>query len=270
MNIEGLLPIAIAGGVGLFLGAAVVGTIVRRRVMISGSKVIASSKNQFVGLASHYLLTPITIIQTAIARLEEGDSTMKAEERQKLYRAIGLGQQRLWIIAEQLILANEIDQNHLELKPSVVDVHELMISGMKAVDGFARAKNIEIRFQSTIAATAVQTRLDNRRMRQAIIALVDNAVKFSQEGGVVSVVISYENQEYTVSVKDQGIGMDTEILRHLGEEFYRANDIYNFNYEGIGLGLHSATAIIRMHGGMIAFESDKGRGTEVCFTIPSN
>ena len=64
---------------------------------------LKDKKEQFIGLASHYLLTPITIIQTAVSRLQEADTTLDTTQRMSLYEAIGLGQQRLWIIAEQLV-----------------------------------------------------------------------------------------------------------------------------------------------------------------------
>lgn len=253
-------------GVGLcfLLFLFVVLPIFRRRL----GKEVMESKDQFVALASHYLLTPITIIQTALSRLQEADTQLSLEQRMKLYNAIGLGQQRLWIIAEQLVLINEIEQGGIQLREEVADLAEVVSSAVSAMDVFARAKSVELYVQND-AQQPVQTKIDARRVKQAIIAVLDNAIKFSVEGMSVWAEIAVEDNMLVVRVKDQGIGMPEEVMRHLTEKFYRGSSVYSFDYEGLGLGLHIAYAIVRMHGGLISFESKPKQGTIATIQFPN-
>ncbi len=271
-TLEGLLSgvggQAILVAAGFLLGVLFFVLIVNRGLHKRNQKILNDSKGQFVGLASHYLLTPITIIQTAVSRLQEADANLPHEERVKLYEAIQLGEQRLWIVAEQLVLASELDSNTLKLKTTVTEINDLVTGAIAAMDVFARKKGIAIRFQ-TSAVDELQTRIDARRMKQAIIAVLDNAIKFSNENGQIQVDLRYEQGLYSVQVTDQGIGMSGEVIAALGEKFYRGSGLYNFDYEGIGLGLYSANAIVHMHSGSITFSSEAGRGTVATIQFPN-
>lgn len=229
---------------------------------------LRASKDQFVGLASHYLLTPITIIQTAVNRLQEADSTMTMEDRHRLYNAIEMGQQRLWIIAEQLVLINEIDQNNLTLKLEAGDIFETVSGAIAAMDVFARNKGIHVRLQDG-TNDIHQCRFDARRMKQALIALLDNAIKFSMENTAITVSLTLEKDLFVVTVEDEGIGMPEEVVTHLTEKFYRGSSIYSFDYEGLGLGLHIAYAISRLHQGVIEFQSRQKQGTIAYLKFPN-
>ena len=242
--------------------------VLRPRILANFQKRLRDSKDQFVGLASHYLLTPITIIQTATTRLQEADTSLSFDERRRLYDAILMGQQRLWIIAEQLVLINEIDNNNLALRIQVHDLPDLIVSAIAAVDVFARTKKVTIEFEDR-AKEIKQVRIDMRRMKQALIALLDNAIKFSMENTTIKVVLGFEDNIFSVEITDHGIGMQQEVIDHLSEKFYRGSSIYSFDYEGLGLGLHIAYAILRMHQGNITFQSQPKQGTVVIAEFPN-
>jgi signal transduction histidine kinase len=88
------------------------------------------------------------------------------------------------------------------------------------------------------------------------------------EGGQVRVQISLEDGMFVLRVKDQGIGMPEEVLQHTGERFYRGSSIYEFDYEGLGLGLHISQAIIRLHQGSVQFNSEPKLGTIATLQFP--
>lgn len=217
-------------------------------------------KMVFTNLASHYLLTPITVIQTAVAHLEEGGSTMSIEQRQKLLQAIHVGQERLWLIAEQLILVNEIDQQTFSIHHATCDLSTIVTDALAHLDVIARNRGILIHYTEKLTYLR-EVSVDKHRLLQAVAAIIDNAIKFSQEGGEIYIRLQEEKAIFTLEVEDRGIGMSADVLEHLSEKFYRGNDLYAFNYEGIGLGLHLASAIIWRHGGELTFESNLGRGT---------
>lgn len=255
-------------GVGIIVSAIFCWGVVLPRVRRQAEKRVRDSKDQFIGLASHYLLTPITIIQTAVSRLQEADTSLSFEDRKRLYEAIIMGQQRLWIIAEQLVLINEIDQNSLQLRIEATDLVDVVTGAIAAIDVFAKHKRVQIHFED-VTKEVKQSRLDARRIKQAIIAVLDNAIKFSVEETEIKVQIQAKDASIQIAIEDEGIGMSEEVIRHLSEKFYRGSGLYNFDYEGLGLGLHIAHAIVQAHQGEIQFSSRPKRGTRVLIEFPN-
>lgn len=262
---EGLIIAFSAGSVLAFLLSI---TVIKKSLIKQSDKQLRYRKDQFISLASHYLLNPITIIQTAVTSLQEEDARLTAEGRQKLYNAIASGQQRLWILSEQLMMVGEIDQGDMQLHIAVADVYKTISDAVASVDAVARSKQVKVHLQD-LTKDVLETRFDARRMRQAIIAVLDNAIKFSSEGMEILVTLSLDSNIFEVTIEDQGIGMTEEMARHITDTFYRGNKIYTFDYEGVGLGLHVAKAIVQMHQGRISFESKPKHGTRVTIQFPN-
>jgi signal transduction histidine kinase len=239
----------------------------RRFLENRSARYLHKKTEQFVGLASHYLFTPISIIQTGINRLLDEDANLNMEERYRLYDSIARGQQRLWIIAEQLVLINEIDEGELAMNMTVGNLAETLSTSIAAVDIFAREKRVKVFFKD-YTDQVKETRYDPRRMKQALIAIIDNAIKFSMEDAEVICTVWRENNLFRITVEDKGIGMPAEILQHITERFYRGGDLYHYEYEGLGLGLHIAHAIIRFHQGSLTFTSHEGKGTVALIEFP--
>ncbi|MBU6389234.1 HAMP domain-containing histidine kinase [Patescibacteria group bacterium] len=261
---------AIGALVSLGLSALVLRTVIRKRLEERSATELRDRKDQFIALTSHYILNPVSIIQAAIATLQEKQTSATLAERQQLYDAIERGQQRLWIMAEQLAIVGEVDQGDLVLNISVASLVDTISAAIAAVVPFAREKKVKIKFDYG-AENFMQTeaRFDARRLRQAIIAVLDNAIKFSLEDGVVQVRLQLESNIFIITVEDQGIGMPDEIVSHISEKFFRGTGLYNYDYQGLGLGLHIAQAIIRLHHGSITFTSKPQRGTITTIEFPN-
>lgn len=242
--------------------------VARRKIIESSDKKLRQRKDQFISLASHYLLNPITIIQSAVASLQERDTSLSSDQRMVFYDAIERGQQRLWIVTEQLILVGEIDQETLRLQVGVSNLYDTISEAIAVIDPFARVKKISLHFDMD-TKDLQEARFDARKMKQAIIAVLDNAVKFSLEGGSVRVRLTYQSGIFSIIVEDDGIGMPDSMLSHITEKFYRGTDVYTFDYEGFGLGLHIAQAIIQMHQGALQFVSKPKKGTIATIQFPS-
>jgi len=161
------------------------------------------------------------------------------------------------------------DLHKVKLAMKVGDLSKLVGDSVAAVDSFAREKKLKIRYEEQVNVTTWETHLDSRRLKQAFIAVLDNAVKFSQEGGEVLVALEYESGIYRLTVADAGIGMPKELAERLGEPLARGTSMYNFDYEGIGLGLYIAKEVIRSIGGAIAIESKLKKGTTVRIEFPN-
>lgn len=222
---------------------------------------LSDLQNQFITLGSHYLLTPVATIQAATARLQEAE-IMGLEERRKMYEAILQGESRLWIIAQQLILMNQMGAGTLHLDLKAVSLTELVLSSIQAIEPLARKNEVKVSFTDTTLGNS-QLRADPRQLKQAIIAIIDNATKFSPKGSEVKIALGDNNSIYQLVIADAGTGMPPEVLAHITEKFYRGNGIYRFDYEGLGLGLYIAEQIIALHDGSMRFESAEKRGTRV-------
>lgn len=255
---------------GILLGM-VGGFLITRSWLFPRYKDLVDAKDKkrqqdFVAISSHYLLNPITVIQTATARLQEVDN-LDAEARKHLYEAIVRGEQRLWITAEQLVLVNQLDDGKLTLQLSASDINDVVTGAIAAVDSFARQKNISIFFEDLTVGVS-EARFDARRMKQAFIAILDNAVKFSVDGGEIKVSLKMEGQVWQVKIVDSGVGMAPDVMKQLTTRFFRGSSVYDFDYEGMGLGLFIARTILDMHGGIINVDSQPKRGTTVTIEFP--
>jgi K+-sensing histidine kinase KdpD len=256
---------AITLGIALVLGLLIGFALGRRGG--KGSD-LGKTKDQFVSLASHYLLTPISIIQGALSQLQENDSVLKVEERHKLYDSIDKGQQRLWILAEQMLLVNQVESNTLQLKLEAGSLIDIAQGAMTAVDIFAREKNIHLELKNE-TSTLSALRVDARRSKQAIMAIIDNAIKFSPEGSTVTVDVVQEAHSIAVDIIDMGPGMTEQAINTATQQFSRGTSSLTFDHEGIGLGLYTANAIIREHGCELRFDTSSKKGTTVTLRFPT-
>jgi len=109
---------------------------------------------------------------------------------------------------------------------------------------------------------------DQLRVGQVFGNILDNAIKFSPPGKQVTVKLQEQDDEYLISVMDQGIGVNPESFDHIFERFYRIRNIASRQYSGIGMGLFVAKAIVEAHGGRINFSSNQGGGSTFYFTLP--
>ena len=108
---------------------------------------------------------------------------------------------------------------------------------------------------------------DRMRLEQVLINFITNAVKYSPERGKIEIIVNDKNDEVTVSVKDEGIGIAAENLKHIFSQFYRAPGL-DKNISGLGLGLCISKQIIEKHGGTVSVASEHGKGSVFSFSLP--
>jgi cell cycle sensor histidine kinase DivJ len=111
---------------------------------------------------------------------------------------------------------------------------------------------------------------DRRAIQQILINLVGNAIKFTEEGGVINVDAEIRDGDLVLSVSDTGVGIPAEKLAHIGQPFVQAQSGLSRTYEGTGLGLSLVKGLVDLHGGVFAIESKEGDGTVVTITIPAD
>jgi PAS domain S-box-containing protein len=226
---------------------------------ITSLKQLERMKDEFLTTAAHELRTPLTSIQGFSEILLTRDLT---EDRQRHYFRI-INQQSAWLaqIIEQLLDISRLEAGRgLEIQPGPMSMASLVNDVLRA---FIETNGHT--FQVEGLADAPTVRGDPFRLTQVIQNLVSNAVKYSPEGGTITIRGAVGPDRLVVSVLDEGIGMTPEEMNHLFERFYRADTV---STGGTGLGLTICKLIVEGHGGEIHAESKPGEGSTFTFTLP--
>ncbi|NNF27668.1 MAG: response regulator [Gemmatimonadetes bacterium] len=259
-------------GVGV-TGVVIFGKDVTRRIQAEAALVMAKeeaesanrAKSQFLANMSHELRTPLnSVIGFANILLKNKDGTL--EERQKgfLERILVNGRHLLGLINEVLDLA-KIESGRLEAEVTEVDLEELVNETILQLDGQVRQKDIQLRADVARGINPVET--DRGKLKQVIINLVGNAIKFTQEGEVVIRVVASEDGETpkAIAVVDSGIGIPKDRLTAIFEAFQQADSSTSRRFGGTGLGLTISRSICLLLGFDLVVDSIEGEGST--FTI---
>jgi heavy metal sensor kinase len=215
---------------------------------------------QFTADASHELRTPLAAMRTSI------DVALQRPRNADDYRSAleSLGEQcdRLSTIVEKLQWLARADAGRMLQKRESVDLSKLVCETVEFLSPLAEEKGVQLR---TIAGDAAYVVGDVAHLRQALVNLIDNAVKFTPSGGEVRVSV-HVGDEVSIAVEDTGIGIAEPDPGQLFERFYRSNAARTL--KGTGLGLSICKSIVEAHGGRIAAESRKEGGSVFRMTLP--
>lgn len=230
-------------------------------------KLLGTKQEAFIAIASHYLLTPISVIQSAVTRLAEKPN-LELDKRIELYDTIISGEKRLYIITEQMLLSAKLVNGEFNLATQVARLHEPVIEAMREVEPIAKQKGITFRTDIK-QAPPIESSFDPKQIKTATVALLDNAIKFSKEKGEILVRVVRDGSTGIIQVVDAGIGMTPEQITHATDKFYRGTPPYVFDYEGMGLGLHVAYVIMNAHDGEVEIKSrGVNKGSDVTLVLP--
>ena len=220
------------------------------------------TKSEFLALMSHELRTPLNAIVGFADAIRSGVVRDNAPERIREYGGYILdsGLHLLELINGILDLS-KIEAGKYELDEEIVDVAEIAIAAINMVAAQATLQGIEIR--NRIGAGTPRLFADERALRQILINLVGNAIKFTDGAGRVELSARYGASGMSLIVSDEGIGIAPEALKHVLEPFYQAESHLRREREGTGLGLPMVHRLMSLHDGTIEIESKPGRGTTV-------
>ena len=221
-------------------------------------------RNEFVSNASHELKTPLTSMKILV------ESILYQENiEEKVYKEfltdINEEIDRLTALINDLLLMTKLDsdQSRLNMKPILLG--RLVEQTVAALRPIAQTKNISISIQMQ---EDIEVECDALRIRQAVNNLVDNAIKYTQEGGEIEVRVEVITGFAVVTVKDNGVGIAEADIPHIFDRFYRVDKARSRETGGTGLGLHIVRRIALLHNGSVEVESTPGEGSEFMFIIP--
>lgn len=250
---------------------------------ITASKQVERLKDEFVSVVSHELRTPLTNIkgytQHLVRRLErrirkiheaqqaQNTSMIDLPESVDLHNMLIVQSQtdRLERLVNDLLDRSRVQWGQLTLEYKSFYLADVLAECIRSVQASAEQHTLYLDIQ--VPDTHVVA--DKSRVEQVIGNLLDNAVKYSPQGGQVTVRLQEQQNNYLISIIDQGIGVNPEHYEHIFERFYRVSNATTRQYSGVGLGLYVAKAIVNKHGGNIWLAENKGIGGTIFYvTLP--
>jgi signal transduction histidine kinase len=225
-----------------------------------------SALHRFTAEASHELKTPLMVLRAGVERVLRNPNT-PAESLQALDESL-LHINRMAELVDSLLTLARADEGRLPLAVTDCDIRELVAEASETASMLAEPAELTV--TSAIPATPVVLPVDRTRIRQLVLNLVTNAVKYTPAGGEVSLGLSDQGATVTLTVGDSGIGIAAGDLPHIFDRFWRADASRSRVGEspGTGLGLAITKWIAEAHGGGIAVQSRPGRGTLFTVTLP--
>lgn len=223
-------------------------------------------KSEFVAAVSHELRTPLAIIKEAVALISDGLAGVVTDKQKNLLSKAANNTHRLQHIIDELLDISRIETGKLKLHYSLVNLNDLILDSADHFKKQAREKKIHLRY--VLTKNEVNIFLDPIRVLQIINNLIDNALKFTPQGGGIRVELKVLEDKVRVAVSDTGVGIAEEDLPKLFSKFFQVSKITGSGNKGVGLGLSIVKELVAKHGGEIWAESQPARGSKFYFTLP--
>jgi len=227
---------------------------------------LENMRRDFVANVSHEIKTPLTAIKGFVETLHRG-SVDDPEEARRFLGIIQKHADRLSSIVEDLLSLSRIEQEDegKTIKLEEGYVKDVFQSAIQICRSKAEEKNITIR---PVCKGNISAKFDTTLLEQAVVNLLDNAIKYSEPKSTILIKAQQENSAIRISVEDQGIGIAQKHLPRLFERFYRVDKARSRNLGGTGLGLAIVKHIAQAHGGHITVESTLGVGSVFTIHLP--
>ncbi len=222
-----------------------------------------SNSRRFVADASHELRTPMTVVQGELEALAKDPAT-PAEFREQLGSLLE-EVERLSRIVQQLFALSRLDAGEAHTESTFFDLSALAVSTAEQMLLLAEDKHIVLTKE---AETPVFVEGDRSRLKQVIVNLLDNAIKYTEPGGSIFLRTGTYNGMAILEVRDSGIGIPAEAIPHVFERFYRVRQDQAASNGGAGLGLAIVKSICSAHGGHVSVESGVGKGSLFRVSLP--
>ena len=222
-----------------------------------------TQQRRFVADASHELRTPVTVIRSITdVALEE---PLSLDEYSEVLREINAESERLGVLINDLLVLARADEEQMPLDREPVRLDLLAFDVAATMEPLAIERGIELQVCTLQSATVSG---DTARLIQVLMGLVDNALTYTNAGGIVTLGVEVRDTVACLTVEDTGIGIAEEDVPYIFERFYRADPARSRAAGGSGLGLSIAHWVIQAHGGSITVESQAGQGSTFTVTLP--
>jgi len=221
-------------------------------------------QKKFIANASHELRTPLTVIQTNVEVLKLKEEE-QIKDNMKWLNNIGSESETMAKLISDLLILAQAENQSMSFEKESFDLSSLCEQIVVLMTELANEKEIEL---SANIGQGIHYRGDEERLKQAIRILVDNAIKYTPEGGKVQLCLVQGKRNIAIEVKDTGVGLTEEEKAKVFSRFYRVDDARNRETGGVGLGLNIADYVVKKHGGKIKIESVPNMGSTFSIILP--
>jgi signal transduction histidine kinase len=223
-------------------------------------------KNDFISIASHELRTPMTSIKGYISMILDGDAGEINKDVRSFLNEVYQSNERLVDLVNDMLDVSRIEQKRLNFEFKKVEALPLIKEAYERMLPMARNENDQLILEANIDKN-LKINVDYRRFQQVITNLVENAIKFTEQGKV-TILAKVKDKRLEVSVKDTGIGISKADQKKLFTKFYQVAQVLSRPKGGTGLGLYISKSIVEGMKGTIGLNSTPGKGSTFFFTIP--
>ncbi|MBP1722285.1 MAG: sensor histidine kinase, partial [Deltaproteobacteria bacterium] len=229
-------------------------------------KKLEKMKNDFISNISHELRTPLTSIKGSIDNLLDGIAGHLNDAQREYLTIINSESNRLVRLIDDLLDLNKLEARSLKLLPAEVEYVSLVAQAVYSLKDLAYDKGLSI--DMAWPAAEIPLAGDRDRIYQVLVNLINNAIKFTEQGKINVIVEDTRNGSVTTRIRDTGVGIPPAEIEKIFDRFYQIQRPLAEKSRGAGLGLAISKSLIEMHGGTIRVESREGTGSEFAFTLP--
>lgn len=223
-------------------------------------------KSEFVGVVSHQLRAPLSNLVWVIEILMSGRIGKIEEEQLEYFKILKENSGRMKELVSNLLTVSRIDQGTLPLKKEEFSLEEVIKNLVSVLLPFAKASNVEIKFEPSENLPKIYN--DPSQIKLVIENLLDNAIRYIKERGVIDIKLVQKDRDIYFEIKDSGVGIPENDQKYIFQKFFRSENVLKYQTQGSGLGLYIVKSIIKKAGGKIGFQSEEGKGSTFWLTLP--
>ena len=225
---------------------------------------LETMRRSFIANVSHELKTPMTTIAGFIDGMLDG--TIPQEKQAHYMKIVSDEVKRLSRLVRSMLDLSRIDSGEVKMNPVMMDLTEVVGSVLVASEQRIEQKRLSITGMEECERQEICGDYD--LMNQVLYNLIDNAIKFTDEGGNIHIRLTRESGRVYVSIRNTGAGIPPEEMPQIFERFYKSDRSRSLDKNGVGLGLYIVHTVVHLHGGEISVRSKQGEYTEFCFWVP--
>jgi PAS domain S-box-containing protein len=225
---------------------------------------LEKTRSDFVATASHELRTPLAAVYGAVRTLRRDDVDLSEDDQAQFLEMIESEATRLARIVDQILLTGQLDADAVELDVTECDPAEIAVRVLESATVHL-PENVSL---SLSADDAPRITCDENKLRQVLVNLVDNAVKYSPEGGRIELSVRNGNGACVIEVADEGLGIPNDERERIFEKFYRLDPQQTHGVGGSGLGLYICRELVERMDGRLTVDSEPGQGSRFTVELP--
>ncbi len=235
---------------------------------ITKQRELERMKSNFIASVSHELRTPLIAIEKSVSLLLSKTTGPISETQEQFLKIAHRNLKRLSRLINDLLDLSKLEAKKMALERKISSIKEIIDETMETFNTWAETKSITL--EKRIEENIPMVNVDPSRITQVLTNLIGNAIKFTPQGGAITVEAHHKKDAscIEVSVADTGIGIDKQYLEKIFDRFYQTTERATTDISGTGLGLSICKELIELHGGKIWAESEKGYGAKFIFTLP--